>query len=59
MNNLNLTHFYLLYLGGYESPFQEQPRYGGIEVTRLLTCLLGAFSQGLRNLPQLHSWAVF
>lgn len=32
---------------------------GGTEVTRFLSCLLGAFSQGLRNLTQLHSWAVF
>jgi hypothetical protein len=38
---------------------KNNPYYGRIEITRILFCLLGVFSQGLRNfLTQLHLWTV-
>lgn len=61
MNNLIITNSFLIHLGGARTLipriilcFQET------EVTRLLSCILGAFLQALKILlTQLPSWTLF
>lgn len=45
---------YPLPQGGAHS--KNNPSYGGTEITRLLSCLLGVFVQGLRNLLTQPHW---
>lgn len=55
MNNLKLTYSYPLYLEGQESIIQEQfSSFEEMEVTKLLSGLLGVFSQSLRTHMVIH-----